>query len=285
MNRNSLMVVVSRSNRATSDLTTVHLTGRGNTGALTVMGTGNDSVTHRTSVLVCALTNPRVSIPSAGTCVARLSIVCLFTFRLTLTGRAVDATRYGQLISTLAGVPRTIRCMVSGYRSAYGFITAGLITASDLLCVNENLSCTLSVRNSLGLGRISCVRSRDCTTNRLGRNAVSLVSRSIPIVTITARASVVPGAVDGIIRIGSENTGIVLIYASTYTERLGSNITSCIVRVPRASRLLVPVATIIPLRVLTCCASVGENVSPSGPGGLTGSIAIRWATILFLVRG
>lgn len=89
----SIIVTVSRDNRATSALTTVGLTGRDNTFVCNVYGSVNSSVTQRASANACVRMNPRVNITSAGTFANRIAILVLLT--LTVNGRekAVDRGR------------------------------------------------------------------------------------------------------------------------------------------------------------------------------------------------
>lgn len=109
LGRGTLIVIIDRSNRATSALTTLHLTGRGNVAAVTVIGIINDDVTHRTSGIFCALTKPRVSITAAGTCDTRLTTVCYLTIRFTGIEDGVASRRCDCCVSRLRAVPRGVR--------------------------------------------------------------------------------------------------------------------------------------------------------------------------------
>lgn len=105
----NLIVIVDRSKRATSALTTVHVTGSGKLTALTIMGMVKDDVTHRTSGIFCALTKPRVSITAAGKCDTRLMTLSYVTIRFTGIGKLVASRRCDCCVSRLRAVPRGVR--------------------------------------------------------------------------------------------------------------------------------------------------------------------------------
>ncbi len=269
----SIIVTVSRSNRATSALTTVRLTHGRNTFIFNVYGSIKTSVPETARAKTCVRINPRVNITSAGTFAKRIAILTVLA--LTLTGRhkAVSRSRCMEVLRRLITVPSGVgRTLNAGRRVTK--LTGVFACTRGYLCLKHKCDCPITLRNTLGLGRVSCVRTRNCPTTRVGRNPVTLVSSRVPIFIVTARGTLCRGIVDGVRRIGTHHNEIVTLIAgkSAGVHRL----TSRIVRLPRALRYFRPLITSIPLRLLTCRVTMYGNGSISRPHGLTGSIAIRW---------
>lgn len=142
------------------------------------------------------------------------------------------------------------------------------------VCLNHKFRCPMTLRNTLGLGRVDCVRTRNCPTTRVGRKPVTLVSDSVPMIIVTARGFVCRGILSGVRRVGTHRNHIVTVIDGN--SRAVSGVTSRIVRLPRALRYLRPLLTAVPLRLLTCRMTMYGNGGISRPEGLTGSIAMRW---------
>lgn len=266
------MVTVSRSNRATSALTTVRLTGRGKTFVCNVYGTMNSSVPHVASANSCVRMKPRVKITSAGTFAKRMAILAVLT--LALTGRGKDVTSRGclRIVQRLAIVPTGVGgVLVDG--PGVTRLSHVFACTRGFLCLKQKCDFPMTLRNTLGLGRVSCVRTRNCPTTRVGRKPVTLVSTRVPIIIMTARGTVCRGVVDGVRRVGTQGKGMVTLIARK--SAMVDGLTSSYVRLPRALRYLRPLVTAIPLRLLTCRMTVYGKGGISRPQGLTGSMAMR----------
>lgn len=267
-------MALSRSNRATSALTNLHLSGRLNClNSLTVYGIPNSSLIHRSSLTLVAGTNARVNITSAGTFAARLAILLVLITGLSHLGNLSTSVRRS-VIRNLRTLPDHVRRVLS--RSGHvRTLTRSFSSGRRTLFLNHNSRCPVTLRNTLGLGRVSCVRTRTCTTNRLGRNPLTLVSTSVPIVIITPGGRLLRGLGSGVRRIHTHNNRL-CIFTSRSTNFMDDSGVR-VVRVPRIRRIVTPVFCAIPLRLLTCRITLVGNASISRPHGLTGSIAIRWS--------
>lgn len=276
VSRDSIIVTVSRDNRATSALTTIRLTGDHNTFVCNVYGTVNSSVPHTARANSCVRMNPRVNITSAGTFAKRIAILAVLTLALTQRGRGVSRTRFLNMMRRLDHVPRGVGGIL-GLGSGVTRLSGVFACTRGFVCLNHKCSCPMTLRKTLGLGRVSCVRTRNCPTTRVGRNPVTLVSTRVPIMIVTARGKVCRGMLDGVRRVGTHGKGIVTIIARK--SAIVDGMTSCYVRLPRALRYLSPLVAAVPLRLLTCRITMYGKVSISRPEGLTGSMAMRWESL------
>ncbi len=271
--RSSVIVTISRSKRATSALTTIRLTHEGKTFMCKVYGTINSSVTETASSKACVRIKPRVNITSAGTFAKRMAILLLLTLAVNHRGKAISRGGYESVTRRLLVLPRALRSALSLMASSMRSLTRVFACTRGFVCVKHKIGCPATLRNTLGLGRVSCVRTRNCPTTRVGRKPVTLVSTRVPYIIVTAPSSACSGAIDGIRRVGTENNEVITVI--TRRSIAMSRVTSCIVGIPSTSRFLVPIVISVPLRLLTCRVTIGGNESISGPHGLTGSIAIR----------
>lgn len=267
-----MIVTVSRDKRATSALTTVRLTGSRKTFVCNVYGIVNSSVTHTASANSCVRINPRVKITSAGTFAKRIAILALLTLTLKQRGNALSRRRCRQVIGRLITIPRGVQAIL-GRRLFVTSFSGVFACTHGFVCLNQKCTFPVTLRKTLGLGRVSCVRTRNCPTTRVGRNPVTLVSTRVPIIVITARSPLCRGILDGVRRVGTQGKEIITMIARK--SAIVHGLTSCDVRLPTALRYLGPLMTSVPLRLLTCRVTMYHKVSISRPHGLTGSMAIR----------
>lgn len=273
VSRGYLIVVVDRDNRATSDLTTLGRTGRDNTGAVDVIGIPRDSVTGVDSCGLLAGTNTRVTITAAGTFSYRLTVLGVLYLCVTETQGTYARIFDRVTIGVDALLPGGVRHILRG-DSSLGTLTTSVGSVGGYFFLKHGTSCKISLRNTLGLGRVDCVSYINYPTDRLGRNAVDLVRGNAIYFNLVDGGSLLPGAISGLVRIVTHNTGMVI-----FTPRdLGRGLTRfrAIVACPSSVPFLAPFVRIVPLRLLTCCITSTGNLPVSGPHGLTGSIAIRW---------
>ena len=219
-------------------------------------------------------TGPEIGVASTKAFTASLVdqyllAVCLGTLRGTLT-----AEQRRILLDDLAQLPALVGQLLdpAGHK-IYEELAQTFFQHADFLYLGRGINFPVALEGALKLKEISYIHAEGYPAGEMKHGPIALIDEHMPVVVVAPQDRVYDKMISQIEQVKARG-GIVIAVANEGDDFIATK-ADHVLRVPRASELLTPVLTVIPLQLLAYHIAVRRGADVDQPRNLAKSVTVE----------
>jgi glucosamine--fructose-6-phosphate aminotransferase (isomerizing) len=185
---------------------------------------------------------------------------------------SADQSRY--LLDDLARLPALVgRILDKGSAPLYRSLAQEFFEYTNFLYLGRGLNYPIALEGALKLKEISYIHAEGYPAGEMKHGPIALIDEHMPVVTIVPQDKVYDKMISQIEQVKARG-GIVIAVATEGDEFIKTKADK-VLYVPKASELLTPVLTVIPLQLLAYHIAVCRGADVDQPRNLAKSVTVE----------
>ena len=274
IDRNTLMLAITQSGETVDTLAAME-EGRGKGAHLaTIVNVIGSQASRVSDSIIYMHTGPEIGVASTKAFTASLVdqyllAVCLGSLRGTLTAEARQA-----LLDDLAALPALVGQLLDpATHKLYEDLAQRFFQYTNFLYLGRGINYPIALEGALKLKEISYIHAEGYAAGEMKHGPIALIDEHMPVVAICPQDSVYDKMISQIEQVKARG-GIVIAVASEGDSFIGTK-ADHVLTIPRASALLTPVLTVIPLQLLAYHIAVRRGADVDQPRNLAKSVTVE----------
>ena len=274
IDRNTLMLAITQSGETVDTLAAME-EGRGKGAHLaTIVNVIGSQASRVSDSIIYMHTGPEIGVASTKAFTASLVdqyllAVCLGSLRGTLSAEARRA-----LLDDLAALPALVGQLLDpATHKLYEDLAQRFFQYTNFLYLGRGINYPIALEGALKLKEISYIHAEGYAAGEMKHGPIALIDEHMPVVAICPQDSVYDKMISQIEQVKARG-GIVIAVASEGDSFIGTK-ADHVLTIPRASALLTPVLTVIPLQLLAYHIAVRRGADVDQPRNLAKSVTVE----------
>ena len=271
---NTLMLAITQSGETVDTLAAME-EGRGKGAHLaTIVNVIGSQASRVSDSIIYMHTGPEIGVASTKAFTASLVdqyllAVCLGALRGTLSAEARQA-----LLDDLAALPALVGQLLDpATHKLYEDLAQRFFQYTNFLYLGRGINYPIALEGALKLKEISYIHAEGYAAGEMKHGPIALIDEHMPVVAICPQDSVYDKMISQIEQVKARG-GIVIAVASEGDSFIGTK-ADHVLTIPRASALLTPVLTVIPLQLLAYHIAVRRGADVDQPRNLAKSVTVE----------
>jgi glutamine---fructose-6-phosphate transaminase (isomerizing) len=274
IDRNTLMLAITQSGETVDTLAAME-EGRGKGAHLaTIVNVIGSQASRVSDSIIYMHTGPEIGVASTKAFTASLVdqyllAVCLGSLRGTLSAEARQA-----LLDDLAALPALVGHLLDpATHKLYEDLAQRFFQYTNFLYLGRGINYPIALEGALKLKEISYIHAEGYAAGEMKHGPIALIDEHMPVVAICPQDAVYDKMISQIEQVKARG-GIVIAVASEGDSFIGTK-ADHVLTIPRASALLTPVLTVIPLQLLAYHIAVRRGADVDQPRNLAKSVTVE----------
>jgi glucosamine--fructose-6-phosphate aminotransferase (isomerizing) len=179
------------------------------------------------------------------------------------------------LLDNLAALPALAGQLLdpAGHQ-AYDDLAQAFFHCSDFLYLGRGINFPIALEGALKLKEISYIHAEGYPAGEMKHGPIALIDEKMPVVVVAPQDRVYDKMISQIEQVKARG-GIVIAVANEGDDFIAGKADYVLPPVPRASELLTPVLTVIPLQLLAYAIAVRRGADVDQPRNLAKSVTVE----------
>ena len=219
-------------------------------------------------------TGPEIGVASTKAFTASLVDQYLLAVHLGTLRGLVTAEQRRSLLDDLAQLPALVgQVLDQQYHKIYEDLAQTFFHYTDFLYLGRGINFPIALEGALKLKEISYIHAEGYPAGEMKHGPIALIDEHMPVVAIAPQDRVYDKMISQIEQVKARG-GIVIAVANEGDDFIASK-ADHVLYVPRASELLTPVLTVIPLQLLAYHIAVRRGADVDQPRNLAKSVTVE----------
>ncbi len=234
---------------------------------------GSAATRHSDSVIYMH-TGPEIGVASTKAFTASMVDQYLLALHLAALRGTLPADRRRALLDDLAGLPSLVGRLLdpAGHR-IYEELAQTFFQYTDFLYLGRGINYPIALEGALKLKEISYIHAEGYPAGEMKHGPIALIDEHMPVVVVAPQDRVYDKMINQIEQVKARG-GIVIAVATEGDDFIATK-ADHVLYVPRASDLLTPVLTVIPLQLLAYHIAVRRGADVDQPRNLAKSVTVE----------
>jgi len=219
-------------------------------------------------------TGPEIGVASTKAFTASIVDQYLLAIHLGTLRGTLTADRRRALLDDLAQLPALVGQLLdpAGHK-IYEELAQTFFQHTDFLYLGRGINYPIALEGALKLKEISYIHAEGYPAGEMKHGPIALIDEHMPVVAIAVQDRVYDKMISQIEQVKARG-GIVIAVANEGDDFIATK-ADRVLRVPRASELLTPVLTVIPLQLLAYHIAVRRGADVDQPRNLAKSVTVE----------
>jgi len=219
-------------------------------------------------------TGPEIGVASTKAFTASMVDQYLLAVHLGMLRGILSHERCRALLDDLAQLPALVgQVLDPANHRQYEDLAQAFFQHTDFLYLGRGINFPIALEGALKLKEISYIHAEGYPAGEMKHGPIALIDEHMPVVVVAPQDRVYDKMISQIEQVKARG-GIVIAVASEGDEFIATK-ADHILRVPRASELLTPVLTVIPLQLLAYHIAVRRGADVDQPRNLAKSVTVE----------
>jgi glutamine---fructose-6-phosphate transaminase (isomerizing) len=271
---NTLMLAISQSGETVDTLAAIE-EGRVHGAHLaSIVNVIGSQAARASDSVVYMHAGPEIGVASTKAFTTSIVDQYLLAIHLGTLRGLLSAERRGALLDDLAALPsRAGDVLRSAEGDIYEFLAQRFFQVSDFLYLGRGVNFPIALEGALKLKEISYIHAEGYPAGEMKHGPIALIDEQMPVVAIATQDRVYDKMISQIEQVKARG-GIVIAVANVGDEYIGTK-ADHVLFIPRASELLTPVLTAIPLQLLAYHLAIRRGADVDQPRNLAKSVTVE----------
>jgi glucosamine--fructose-6-phosphate aminotransferase (isomerizing) len=215
---------------------------------------------------------PEIGVASTKAFTSQLVALYLLALHLGKVRKVISPDRLGEMLQDVTELPKLVgECLA--YEQPCEELANLYSKRSDFLYLGRGINYPIALEGALKLKEISYIHAEGYPAGEMKHGPIALIDEDLPVVVIAPRDNVYDKMISNIEQVKARG-GIVIAVASEGDEEIAGK-ADHVLYVPRTSRYLTPVLTVIPLQLLAYHIAVRRGCDVDQPRNLAKSVTVE----------
>ena len=275
LDERTLMLVITQSGETVGTLAAIEEGREKGAHLATIVNVIGSAAARASDSVIYMHTGPEIGVASTKAFTASLVDQYLLAVHLgTLRGVLTPEHARG-LLDDLAALPALAGQLLdpAGHQ-VYEDLAQAFFHCSDFLYLGRGINFPIALEGALKLKEISYIHAEGYPAGEMKHGPIALIDEKMPVVVVAPQDRVYDKMISQIEQVKARG-GIVIAVANEGDDFITGKADYVLPPVPRASELLTPVLTVIPLQLLAYAIAVRRGADVDQPRNLAKSVTVE----------
>jgi glucosamine--fructose-6-phosphate aminotransferase (isomerizing) len=274
IDRNTLMLTISQSGETVDTLAAIEEGKAHGAHLISIVNVIGSQAARASDSVVYMHAGPEIGVASTKAFTTSIVDQYLLAVHLGTLRGLLSSEQRCALLDDLAALPARagdILRPVGG--DAYAHLAQRFFQVRDFLYLGRGLNFPVALEGALKLKEISYIHAEGYPAGEMKHGPIALIDEHMPVVAIATKDRVYDKMLSQIEQVKARG-GIVIAVANVGDEYIGTK-ADYVLYIPRASELLTPVLSVIPLQLLAYHIAVRRGADVDQPRNLAKSVTVE----------
>ena len=274
-----LLVVISQSGETADTIAAMREAKQSGCKVLAICNVQGSMITREAEGTILTHAGPEIGVASTKAFTSQMIAIYLFALYLGQLRGKIDEPRAKKYAQELAELPLKIEQLLSDADSIEE-LSREFFRSQDFLYLGRGINFPVALEGALKLKEISYIHAEGYPAGEMKHGPNALIDEKLPVVIVNTREQ---GDKASELRYEKTHSNIVevksrdgiILSILTEGDEMSSLVSDFIVEVPRASDLLAPILSIVPLQLLAYHIAVRRGCDVDQPRNLAKSVTVE----------
>ena len=274
-----LLVVISQSGETADTIAAMREAKQSGCKVLAICNVQGSMITREAEGTILTHAGPEIGVASTKAFTSQMIAIYLFALYLGQLRGKIDEPRAKKYAQELAELPLKIEQLLSDADSIEE-LSREFFRSQDFLYLGRGINFPVALEGALKLKEISYIHAEGYPAGEMKHGPNALIDEKLPVVIVNTREQ---GDKASELRYEKTHSNIVevksrdgiILSILTEGDEMSSLVSNFIVEVPRASDLLAPILSIVPLQLLAYHIAVRRGCDVDQPRNLAKSVTVE----------
>jgi glucosamine--fructose-6-phosphate aminotransferase (isomerizing) len=239
---------------------------------LTVCNVPGAQSTRMADGFVLTRCGPEVAVASTKTLTASMTALYLLSCRIGAIRGSLDGSQLGGLLSELARMPHLVGRVLQ-LDDQIASVASRFAECDDFLFLGRGLQYPMAMEGALKLKEVSYIHAEGYPAGEMKHGPIALIDQSMPVVALAVDDGSREKMLSSIEQVRARD-GMVIGVVSEGDDELAGKCDEAIF-VPRASALLTPLLTAVPMQLLSYHVALKRGCDVDQPRNLAKTVTVE----------
>ena len=274
IDENSLMLAVTQSGETVDTLAALEEGRDKGAHLVSIVNVVGSQAARMSDSVIAMRTGPEIGVASTKAFTASMVDQYLLAIAVGLLRGVISPERQRQLLDDLAQLPALVSQVLDpAAHQIYRDLARSFARYTDFLYLGRGINFPIALEGALKLKEISYIHAEGYPAGEMKHGPIAMIDDQMPVVAIAPQDRLYDKMISQIEQVKARG-GIVIAVANDGDDFIGTK-ADHVLRVPRASELLSPVLTVIPLQLLAYFIAVERGADVDQPRNLAKSVTVE----------
>ncbi len=274
IDRRTLLLAITQSGETVDTLAAMEEGRRKGAHLATIVNVIGSQAARVSDSVLYMHTGPEIGVASTKAFTASLVDQYLLAFHLATLRGTLSAERRRALLDDLAALPALVGQLLDpATHKVYEDLAQQFFQHTDFLYLGRGINYPIALEGALKLKEISYIHAEGYAAGEMKHGPIALIDEHMPVVTICPQDTIYDQMISQIEQVKARG-GIVIAVANEGDDFIAAK-ADHVLTIPRASALLTPVLTVIPLQLLAYHIAVRRGADVDQPRNLAKSVTVE----------
>ena len=266
--KNTLVIIVSQSGETADSLAALRLAKNDNIDTLAIVNVPNSSIAREAKHVLITEAGPEIAVATTKAYSAQIATFATIALSIAIEKELIKKQEIKEILKEIKEMPILIENTINNCK--YKEIAKAIYERDDVFFIGRGLDYALCMEGSLKLKEISYIHSQAYQAGELKHGTISLIEENTPVIGIITEENLKEKTISNIEEVKSRGAKIIII---TDDETITNY--EYIDKIPKVTKLLKPLLTIIPLQLIAYETARLKNCNIDKPKNLAKSVTVE----------
>ena len=265
---NTLVIIVSQSGETADSLAALRLAKNDNIDTLAIVNVPNSSIAREAKYVLKTEAGPEIAVATTKAYSAQVATFATIALSLATEKNMIKKHELAQILKEMKEMPILIENTINNCK--YKEIAQAIQNRDDVFFIGRGLDYALCMEGSLKLKEISYIHSQAYQAGELKHGTISLIEENTPVIGIITEEKLKEKTISNIEEVKSRGAKIIIITDDNTITNY-----EYIDTIPKVTKLLKPLLTVIPLQLIAYETARLKNCNIDKPKNLAKSVTVE----------
>lgn len=270
--KHDLVILISQSGETADTLAALRLAKEKGVRTLAIVNVPGSSIAREANDVLYTWAGPEIAVASTKAYLVQLSVLYLLAVKLGCLHGQLTEQQEADYCRELLEMPAHIQEAID-HEPEIISCAKQLKDDEHVFFIGRGVDYTLCQESSLKLKEVSYVHCEAYAAGELKHGTISLIEEGTPVIGVATQPSLYPKTVSNLEEVKSRGAKVILVCREG--DKVDSELTTNLLRVPKVRDILSPLVAIVPLQLLAYHIAVLRGCDVDKPRNLAKSVTVE----------
>ncbi|NOZ46260.1 MAG: glutamine--fructose-6-phosphate transaminase (isomerizing) [Chlorobi bacterium] len=272
IHKEDVIIAISQSGETADTLAAIKLAKNAGATVLGICNVVGSSIPRYTDAGVYTHAGPEIGVASTKAFTAQVTVLTMMALVLAEKKNTISDKERKRLIKELVNIPKTIDKILKNSEE-YKKIAELYKDSENFLYLGRGYFFPVALEGALKLKEISYIHAEGYPAAEMKHGPIALIDKNMPVVVIATKDGSYEKIVSNIQEVKARNGKVIALV--TEGDTIIKNLADHVIEVPQNDAALAPLATVIPLQLLSYYIAVMRGCNVDQPRNLAKSVTVE----------
>ena len=267
IDKHSLCIFISQSGETADTIAALKLAKQKGAKTLAIVNTLNSSITREADYFVYTYAGPEIAVASTKAYTSQVSLLISLAIYFAEILDCIDNDYLQNLKNEIIDLPNKLESTLYDI-SKIKNLAHTLINATDVFFLGRGIDYNTSLEGALKLKEISYIHAEAYPAGELKHGPIALISNNTPVICIITDEGLATKTISNLEEVESRGANTIVVSDKNINHKN-------LLLIPRTSKILSPILSIVPLQLLSYYISKEKGLDVDKPRNLAKSVTVE----------